>query len=586
MILRLILLPVVFLATVALILFQWKSAVGFDALDTRWWTWLWQTLVRTQGLPEELLRPVYWIGSAGLASTALALILSARVGARTLLGGRGKDDLHGSARWAKWKEVVHAGLHGKRGVVIGGWAGKRSIRTLRHDGPEHVMAFAPTRSGKGVGLVIPTLLSWPESVLVLDIKGENYALTSGWRQSLGHKILKFEPTAASGSIRFNPLAEVRMDSGNDIADCQNIAAMIIDPDGKGLKDYWMQEGWSWLSVLILHVLYRVRRDENRIASLRDVNAFMSAASGDDDDADASFNALLADMIDFNHGSAHVDAEIARGAKAMKVKASQERSGVHSSAAVQLRLYSDPLIARNIETSDFRLDELMNGDAPAALYIIIRPSDIDRLRPLIRVIMNIFLRRLTERMEFAEGRSQAGYKNRLLLMLDEFTSIGKLEIFERALAFMAGYGLKAFIIVQDTAQLQQAYGREESIMSNCHVRVAYAPNRIETAKILSEMTGKTTIVQVKRSRSGQVGSIGSVTDSLSETSRPLLNPDECMRLRLIEKRGKKVIPGDMLIFVAGAPPILGRQILYFRDSELQRRASMPATGTATTGGSDA
>lgn len=374
-----------------------------------------------------------------------------------------------------------------------------------------------------------------------------------------------------------------MDSGNDIADCQNIAAMIIDSDGKGLKDYWMQEGWSWLSVLILHVLYRVRRDENRVASLRDVNAFMSAASGDDEDADASFNALLADMIDFDHGSAHVDAEVSRGAKAMKVKASQERSGVHSSAAVQLRLYSDPLIARNIETSDFRLDELMNGDAPAALYIIIRPSDIDRLRPLIRVMMNIFLRRLTERMEFAEGRSKAGYKHRLLLMLDEFTSIGKLEIFERALAFMAGYGLKAFIIVQDIAQLQQAYGREESIMSNCHVRVAYAPNRIETAKVLSEMTGKTTIVQVKRSRSGQVGSIGSVTDSLSETSRPLLNPDECMRLKLIEKRGKRVIPGDMLIFVAGAAPILGRQILYFRNAEMQRRASLPAPGTA--GGDD-
>jgi type IV secretion system protein VirD4 len=161
------------------------------------------------------------------------------------------------------------------------------------------------------------------------------------------------------------------------------------------------------------------------------------------------------------------------------------------------------------------------------------------------------------------------------MLDEFTAIGKLEIFERALAFMAGYGLKAFVVVQDIAQLHQAYGRDESVMSNCHVRIAFAPNRIETAKLLSDMTGKTTVVQKQRSRSGRLGQLGSVSDSLRETGRPLLTPDECMRLRGIEKHGRKIVPGEALIFSAGSPPIRGLQLLYFQDKELARRAAIPA-----------
>ncbi|WP_413207370.1 type IV secretory system conjugative DNA transfer family protein [Rhodospirillum sp. A1_3_36] len=133
----------------------------------------------------------------------------------------------------------------------------------------------------GLGLILPTLLSWTHSALVLDIKGENHALTAGWRASRGQRILRFEPTAETGSIRFNSLAEVRTGTGRDIADCQNIASMIVDPEGKGLKDYWMQEGWSWLSVMILHVLYRIRKEDKRVANLCDVQAFASAAANDD-----------------------------------------------------------------------------------------------------------------------------------------------------------------------------------------------------------------------------------------------------------------------------------------------------------------
>ena len=212
-----------------------------------------------------------------------------------------------------------------------------------------------------------------------------------------------------------------------------------------------------------------------------------------------------------------------------------------------------------------------------LFRSIRPSDIDRLRPLVRLIMNVMLRRLTEGMEFRDGRSVAGYKHRLLLMLDEFTALGKMDIFERALAFMGGYGIKAYIILQDFAQLYKTYGREESIMSNCHLRIAYAPTKQSTAEELSKMTGKKTVVQQKVSLSGRrSGHLGRASVSISEVARPLLTPDECSRLPGAKKDGAGNIleAGDMLIFPAGFSPIYGKQILYFLDPIFSERAKIP------------
>jgi type IV secretion system protein VirD4 len=584
---RIILLLLPFLISIATY-FIWLVVWGFDAVRTDHWAWVVTYFRDYQGLPPFLLWSIYGAGGGLLAAIILVLVVSSRVKAKTIHGEHGQNTLHGSAKWADWKDVKRAGLTGRNGVVVGGFAKDSETRTLRHDGPEHILCFAPTRSGKGVSLVLPTLFEWLHSVIVLDIKGENYAKTAGYRKSLSHTVLRFEPAAPLGSVRFNPLAEIRMGTGFEISDAQNIAIMIIDPDGKGLRDFFQKTGYGWLTAGILHVLYRVMAEEKRVASLRDVALFLSAptkpTSTEAPDTTApkveedGLEKMLKAMKAFDHrvnGASRepVNILVHTAAQEMLNRAGPERSGVHSTAIVELELYRDPIVSANIACSDFRLRDLMNGAHPTALYLIVPPSDIDRLRPLLRIVMNLLLRRLTAEMSHTGDKL---YKHRLLLLLDEFTAIGKLEIFERALAFMAGYGLKAFVIVQDTTQLQQEYGRENSIMGNCHIRIAYAPNTPETAKALSEMLGKTTVVQEKRSTSRKGLEIfGSKSDSLSEIARPLLTPDECGKLPgIVVENGNAIAPGDMLIFVAGSNPIYGRQQLYFQNPEFLRRSKIP------------
>jgi len=500
---------------------------------------------------------------------------------------RGRDDLHGSARWARAKDIEGMGYFGGTGVYVGGWydPNKKQQQYLRHSGPEHILCFAPTRSGKGVGLILPTLLAWEQSSVVLDIKGENFALTAGYLKSRGNKILRFDPSDHTGaSASFNPLEEIRLDSERGIADVQQVANMVLDPDGKGLMDYWNKAAFGFFGGVLLHCLIKTRHDHGRTASLYDVSVML-----EDPDRQGGPTELFQEMLATDHGAmlekiypgiaaelgraAHVF--VASAASGMLAKADKEMAGVVSTATANLALYRDPVVARNIARCDFRIHDLMNHDTPINLYLVISPADIDRMRPLLRIFMTQLLGRLTEKMDFADGASQARYNHRLLLMLDEFTSLGKLPIVERAIAFMAGYGIKGYFIVQDTKQLNSAYGQDNALMANCHVRIAYAPNLPETAEYLSKLTGTTTVVMKKHSISRGKGG-RSKTTSVSETSRPLLTPDECLRLPGPQKdaTGKVTAPGDMLIFTAGQSPIYGRQILYFLDPTFSVRAKIP------------
>jgi type IV secretion system protein VirD4 len=511
-------------------------------------------------------------------------------------------NLHGSARWAEEKEIRTMGYFEGKGVYVGGWLKKyagissmlRALRSmpdevqlyLRHNGPEHIMVFAPTRSGKGVGLILPTLLAWEGSSIVLDIKGENWSLTGGWRKSQDQVVLRFDPSDPSGaSAAFNPLEELRIDTMMAIPDVQNMAAMLVDPNGKGLEDHWSKAAFAMLGGAILHCCIMIQSSQGRTATLYDLSCMLADESRTIQDlfkemVETPHEKLLKEIFPESVGGDKTHIFIASSAREMLNKAENEASGVVSTALTNLALYRDPVVALNTSHCDFRIHDLMNHEKPVNLYLVISPADIDRMRPLLRLMVDMIVRRICAKMEFADGSSKAGYKHRLLLLLDEFTSLGKLPIMEKALAYIAGYGGKVYIIVQDITQLNAVYGKENALMANCHVRIAYAPNTIETAKTLSDMTGKTTVVEEKVSLSGsRTGHMKNASVNVTETARPLLTPDECMRLPGPEKdsQGRVLKPGDMLIFTAGQSPIYGRQILYFFDPVFSARAKVPVPG---------
>jgi type IV secretion system protein VirD4 len=498
----------------------------------------------------EAYAPVVFDKAGALAGASGFLGCAAAVGGSLWRARQtGRVTTYGSARWASEKEICGAGLFGSRGIFLG----RLSSGYLRHDGPEHVMVFAPTRSGKGVGLVVPTLLSWTGSAVVHDIKGENWQLTAGWRSLFSHCLL-FNPTDPR-SARYNPLLEVRR-GVDEVRDVQNIADILVDPEGAlERRNHWEKTSHSLLVGAILHILYA--EEEKTLAR---VASFLS-------DPERSFVATLRVMMTTNHlgiGVApSVHPVVASAARELLNKSDNERSGVLSTAMSFLGLYRDPTVAAVTSACDWRIADLVEGERPVSLYLVVPPSDISRTKPLVRLVLNQIGRRLTERLKEEEGR---GRKTGLLLMLDEFPALGRLDFFETALAFMAGYGVRAFLIAQSLNQIVKAYGENNAILDNCHVRVAFSTNDERTAKRISDALGTATEQRAMRNYAGHrlAPWLAHVMVSRQETSRPLLTPGEVMQLPATEE----------LVLVSGLPPIRARKLRYYEDRNFTARLLPP------------
>ncbi|WP_257538959.1 conjugal transfer protein TraG [Sphingobium sp. CFD-1] len=456
---------------------------------------------------------------------------------------------YGSARWASSRDVRRAGLYRPAGVMLG----RHGDHYLRHEGPEHVMAFAPTRSGKGVGLVVPTLLSWTGAAVIHDIKGENWTLTAGWRARFSHCLL-FNLTDAR-SARYNPLLEVRR-GVDEVRDVQNIADILVDPEGAlTTRNHWEKTSHSLLVGAILHILYA--EEEKTLAH---VATFLS-------DPRQSFAATLHRMMTANHlGTTEhpqVHPVVASAARELLNKSENERSGVLSTAMSFLGLYRDPTVAQVTSRCDWRIADLMEGTQPCSLYLVVPPSDISRTKPLIRLILNQIGRRLTERLDQQAGTTS---RHQLLMMLDEFPALGRLDFFETSLAFMAGYGIRAFLIAQSLNQIEKAYGEHNAILDNCHVRIAFATNDERTAKRISDALGTATEQRAMRNYAGHrlAPWLAHVMVSRQETARQLLTPGEVMQLSAEEE----------LVLVAGMAPIRARKLRYYSDPNFTTRVAPP------------
>jgi len=574
--------------------FEYQPALGLPLLRTQrggiyqpfaWTIWGWHNSTSQDPRVRNPLFLGEMIVFGGSFACVAAFFVMTNRRSRKLM--QDAEDIHGSARWANERDIERTGLiAATQGVYVGAWSRENSHRLeyLRHNGPEHVLAFAPTRSGKGVGLVIPTLLAWNESAVVYDIKGENWAKTAGFRNQMGHLCFKFSPVEEISS-RFNPLAEVRLFNLRDVSDAQNIAEMIIrSGQDSPMERHWEDAAASLTTGMVLHVCYEAAL-EGRLACLADLSHVFTKPG-------CNFRDTLQDLLNFLHDPGYKHSwrmptgdftathpVVREKVQEMLDKEDKELSGVLSTAKTALSLYSDPLVTRNTSASDFTISDLVNHERPVSLYLVVPPSDKIRLRRLIRLIFTMVVNRLTEKMAF-DGTEQKRNKHRLLLLIDEFPSLNRMEIFADALSYMAGYGIKAYLITQDIRQITDAYGRNESIVSNCHVRIAFAPNQVETAELLSKMTGTQTVQKASYSFSGsRFGPVmGHVNASIDNIERPLLNPDEVLRLKPPEKvasgDSEKIVgPGQTLVFVSGYFPILGTQILYFLDPILSARASV-------------
>ena len=483
--------------------------------------------------------------TGGLIAAASGLVAVAAAIAMSVWRARElkRTATFGSARWADQAEVAAAGLLGDHGAVLGHY----EHSYLRHDGPEHVLCFAPTRSGKGVGLVIPTLLTWPASAIIHDIKGENWNLTAGFRSTFS-RVLLFDPTNAN-SAAYNPLLEVRRGVA-EVRDVQNIADVLVDPEGSlERRNHWEKTSHSLLVGAILHVLY-AEPDK----TLAGVAGFLS-------DPKRPIETTLAAMMTTPHlGEKGPHPVIASTARELLNKSDNERSGVLSTAMSFLGLYRDPVVAEVTSRCDWRIADLIEDERPATLYLVVPPSDISRTKPLIRLILNQIGRRLTEDLHTKSRR------HRVLMMLDEFPALGRLDFFESALAFMAGYGLKAFLIAQSLNQIEKAYGANNSILDNCHVRVSFATNDERTAKRVSDALGTATEMKAMKNYAGHRLSpwLGHLMVSRSETARPLLTPGEIMQLP----------PNDEIVMLAATPPIRANKARYFEDKRFTERLLPP------------
>jgi len=484
----------------------------------------------------------------------------------------------GAKSWGGRKDACEAGLFAEGGIIIGKFDGE----ILAYDGPHHLLLTGGTRSGKTRGSVIPTLLACPHSILVLDLKGELHAGdarvhfpgTAGWRAKLG-PVIRFAPTEAI-SDRLNLLDTIRP-GAQEVRDVQNLVELIADPYGDGrFQEFWDRAAKQILAGLIIHVVYAEPLPSKTLARVFELLARF-------DDTVKLMEATL-HRRNQESGEPETHPEVRRAAHSYAAYHEKLRAGIKATAESYLGLFADPLVRQNTATSTFRISDLMCAEEPVTIYLCWPPNDAKRVKPLIRLVFGAVLRVLMEHQEYAaDGREK---KRDLLLLLDEFPQLGKLDVFEQSMGAMAGYGLRAYLVTQSLHQVTQAYGRYHTILDNCHIVTSFAATDVETAETISKLAGDIFEMRPQETWSGkrQVFGLDHRAITYREERRPLLLPSEVRRLSEREE----------LIFVTGAKPLRAEKLRYDEEplfrarllpipDEARRRAlPSPWTGISSLG----
>jgi len=444
-----------------------------------------------------------------------------------------KESIHGDAHWATEAEIRQAKLRSKKGFLLGR-TGKS--RYLIADDFQHILLFAPTGSGKGVGFVIPNLLFWDQSVVVHDIKGENHELCSGYRRKINQDVFYWNPADPDGlSHCYNPLDWISQKPGQMVDDVQKICNLIL-PE----QEFWQNEARSLMLGVILYL----------VAVPEKVNSFGEVVRTMRSD-DVVYN--LAVVLDTIGKRIHPVAYM--NIAAFLQKADKERSGVISTLNSGLELWANPLIDATTARSDFDMQQLKKKKM--SVFCGVTPDNLKRLEPLLKV----FYQQATDFLTRNMPRKDEPFG--VMFMMDEFPSLGEMPQFQVGIAYFRGYRVKLFLIVQDTQQLKGIYEEAgmNSFLSNSYYRITFAANNVETANLISQLIGNKTAQQASHNQPKFLDmNPASRTVNTSEVQRALLLPQEVITLPRDEQ----------IILIESFAPIRTKKIFYFKDKFFKRR----------------
>jgi type IV secretion system protein VirD4 len=466
-----------------------------------------------------------------------------------------KQTMHGDARFARSGDLRKQKMldPAPNGVLVGRFKGD----LVRLPGQQFVILAAPTRSGKGVGVVIPNLLDYQESVVVLDIKQENFDLTSGWRKEQGQEIYLFNPFAEDRRThRWNPLSYVSKDPAFRVSDLMSIASMLY-PDGSDDQKFWVSQARNAFMAFSLYLCEKWDHDEkNGLPTvLRDkptLGMIYRLSSGDGTDLRELYGAMSQKpFLSSNAKSAFAN---------MLSQAAETFASILGTFKEPLNAWINPVLDAATSEDDFLLTDVRKKRM--TIYIGIQPNKLAESR----LIVNLFFSQLINLNTKELPQNNPALKHQCLLLMDEFTSIGKVEIIASAVSYMAGYNIRLLPIIQSMAQLDAVYGKDVSrtVITNHALQIVYAPREQQDANDYSEMLGYTTVTKknVTKSKGGD-------THSKTEEKRALMLPQEL----------KAMGTDKEVFFYEGIPhPVMCEKIKYYQDkyftSRLMNKAEVP------------